>query len=170
MKNISNIASEKYLLALGKIVSNLHGLEVLLRVFLHNVDKKRYGTSPPEVALNKINVGVAVPENYFTNYDSLGDLIQKYNNLVAKLGEQELRIDETIVTLRDAIAHGRVLGLKPEPPFQLYKFGKPTKKQVPVIDIIDLTDARLKKEIGCVFEELMKVKKACERFCPSAVG
>lgn len=170
MKNFRDIGLESYALALGKIVSNLHGLELLLRVFLHNADKKRYRSPPPEVDPDKIKVAADVAENYFTNYDSLGDLIKRYNGLVAGLKAPELRIDETLVRLRDALAHGRVLGSKPEPPLRLYKFGKPTNNQVPVIDIIDLTDARLKKEISRVFGESMKVKKACEHFCPSAVG
>ena len=161
---------DRYALALGKIVSNLQSLEVLLRVFLHNVDKERYGSPPPEVGLNKINVGLEVPENYFTNYDSLRDVISKYNNFISKLRQPELRVDETLVALRDAIAHGRVVGLKPEPPLQLYKFGKPANSQVPVIDTIDLTDAKLKRDIRRVFGELMKVKKACEHFCPNALG
>lgn len=170
MQNIRHADVDSYPLALGKIISNLHSLEVILRLFLHNVDKKRYSSSPSEMDLNKINIGVKVPENYFTNYDTLGELIKKYNELLAELGEPKLSIDGTLVRLRDALAHGRVLGSKPEPPYRLYKFGKPTKKQVPIIDVIDLTEARLRKEIGHVFEELTKAKKACEHFCPTVVG
>jgi len=169
LKITNDTALKQYELALGQIVVNLHSLEFLLRLFLHNVDKKRYGTSPPQVGLNEINVGAKVVENYFTNYDSLVKLIKSYNNLIEKLGKKELIIDEKPVLLRDALAHGRVIGQRPKPPPRLYKFGKPTESGVPVIDIIDFTDAWLQENRGCVHEAFMKVKQACDSFSPITV-
>lgn len=164
LKITNDTALKQYELALGQIVVNLHSLEFLLRLFLHNVDKERYGTPPPQVRQNEINVGARVAENYLTNYDGLTDLIKKYNNLIEKLGKTELKIDEKPVLLRDALAHGRVIYPKPEPPPRLYKFGKPTESGVPVIDIIDFTDAWLRENRGCVHEAFMKVKQACDSF------
>lgn len=80
-----------------------------------------------------MQVGHTVSTDAFTNYDTLGELIRKFNAAIAH-ENQELIIDETIVLLRDAIAHGRVWGDSPIPPFYLVKFGKPRKtdNNVPV--------------------------------------
>ena len=164
LKITNDTALKQYELALEQIVVNLHSLEFILRLFLHNVDKKRYGTSPPQVGLNEIKVGVKIVENYYTNYANLGELIKSYNNLIKKLEKAELIIDEKPVLLRDALAHGKVIYQRPEPPPRLYKFGKPTKSGVPVIDIIDFTDAWLQEDRGCMHEAFMKVKQVCDSF------
>lgn len=170
-----NIQTEKafdnYQRALGRTVGNLHSLELILRLFLHNFDSKRYGSPPPEVSLDKIRVGDVVPENYFVNYDSLGDLVRKYNDLVTSQKAPELRVDETTVKLRDAFAHGRVLGLAPTPPFHLYKFGRPSRsRQVTVEHVTALTESELAGYIRHLFEQIKKVEEACKRFCPRALG
>lgn len=169
MKITNDSALKRYELALGQIIVNLHSLEYILRLFLNDMDKKRYGNPPPEVAANEINAGAKVAENYFTNYDTLGDLIKKYNNLIENLGKTELVIDERPVLLRDALAHGRVIYKRPEPPPRLYKFGKPTKSRVPVVDIIDFSDAWLREARGCTHRAFMKVKQACDSFSTTTV-
>jgi len=162
-------AFDNYQSALGRTIGNLHSLELLLRLFLHNVDARRYGSPPPEVGLDKIKVGDVVPENYFTNYDSLRDLVKKYNNLVTSQKAPGFCVDETVVKLRDALAHGRVLGQQPAPPLQLYKFGKPKSHQVTVEYVADLTETELAGYIRRLFEQLKKVGEACKRFCPKAI-
>ena len=169
LKITNDTALKQYELALEQIVVNLHSLEFILRLFLHNVDKKRYGTSPPQVGLNEIKVGAKVVENYYTNYANLGELIKSYNNLIKKLEKAELIIDEKPVLLRDALAHGKVIYQRPEPPPRLYKFGKSTKSGVSVIDIIDFTDAWLQEDRGCVHEAFMKVKQVCDSFSSISV-
>ncbi|MFC1921164.1 hypothetical protein ACFLYQ_05515 [Chloroflexota bacterium] len=105
MKITNDSVFERYQLELGEIIHNLHSLEYILRLFLNDVDKERYGTSPPKVRSNEINVGAKVAENYFTNYDSLDALIKKYNDLIENLGKNELVISEKPVLIRDALAH-----------------------------------------------------------------
>ncbi|OIP87722.1 MAG: hypothetical protein AUK24_09050 [Syntrophaceae bacterium CG2_30_49_12] len=162
---------DNYQRALGQIIGNLHSLELILRLFLHNVDSKRYGFPPPEVNLDKIRVGDVVPESYFVNYDSLKDLVKKYNSLVTSQNAPDLCVDETIVNLRDAFAHGRVLSPAPTPPFQLYKFGRPTKsRQVLVEYVTSLTERELAGYIRRLFQQIKKVEEACKQFCPSALG
>ncbi len=162
---------DNYLRDLGKVIGNLQSLELMVRLFLHNVEFNRYGVPAPEVDLNKIEVGDIVPENYFSNYDSLGDLIKEYNNLLSSRKELELCVDETIVRLRDALAHGRVLGQQPEPPQQLYKFEKPSRShQVRVEQIANLTESELKRYIHHSFEQIKKVEKACKKFCPRVLS
>ncbi|MBI4216365.1 MAG: hypothetical protein HY687_03105 [Chloroflexi bacterium] len=156
-------------MALGRTIGNLHSLELLLRVFLHHMDKSRYGTPPPEVHLDKIKVGDVVHEIYFTNYDSLGDLVNKYNTVISQKA-QALCVDGVVVKLRDALAHGRVLSRQPGPPFQLYKFQKPSNGQVVVEDVADLNENELNRYIHLTFKEAKKVEAACRRFCPNAFG
>ena len=135
------------------------------------MDSKKYGSPPPEFDLYKIKVGNVVQENYFSNYDTLGDLVKRYNNLVTFQKALELCVDETVVKLRDAFAHGRVLGKQPALPLQLYKFGKPTKShQVRVEHVANLTESELAGYIRRLFEQIKKVEEACKRFCPSALG
>ena len=95
-------------LFVGKFVINILALEGLLRAFLHYTDKARYGNPPPEIDLDKLKVGQTVPENYFSNYDSLGTLVDSFNAAVVDLGGKELSVDRGLVEFRDALDHGRV--------------------------------------------------------------
>jgi hypothetical protein len=60
---------------LGKIVSNLRSLECLLRMFL----KEANGESSSTQYFN-LKINDEVSEDSFTNYDTLGQLIKKYND------------------------------------------------------------------------------------------
>ena len=162
---------DNYLRDLGKVIGNLHSLELMLRLFLHNVELKRYGSPPPEVSLDEIKVGDFIQENYFVNYDSLGDLVNKYNDIITSRGSSELSVDETTVKLRDAFAHGRVLGSQPSPPFKLYKFGRPSRKcRVKVQRIANLTEKELAEYIRHVLNQIKKVEEACKLYCPEIIG
>lgn len=82
-----------YITLVGKIIVNLQSLEFALRTFLYS---KKDGPHTPLLSgrnLNDYAVDEWVPENAMTSYDSLGDLIKRYNTLVDK----EKQIDTTIV-------------------------------------------------------------------------
>ncbi len=84
---------------LGKLVSNLQSLECLLRVYLLGIAQKgASATSGPDYW--SLKVGVIIGLDEFTNYDSLGTLIEKYN---ADVGSRDpsLTIDSDIVEIRD---------------------------------------------------------------------
>ena len=53
-------------------------------------------------------MGQRVPVNSFTSYDSLGNLVRQFNAVVETF-DSGLVVDETVVELRDLLAHGRVL-------------------------------------------------------------
>ena len=78
-----------------------------------------------------------VPDNALTNWDTLRDLIQKYNKLPISKG---LTIDENLVDIRDAIAHGRVFSSTPDGINQLLRFKKPTKNGVEVEFSVAMTE------------------------------
>ena len=113
---------------LGKIVSNLQALEFLLRMILKNVNKEVTSTKYYDLKVND-----KVTEDSFTNYDTLGQLIRKYNFLISAIDETFCISDE-VVSLRDVIAHGRVFSMNPNPlhPSLLLKFGKAVDGKVKV--------------------------------------
>jgi hypothetical protein len=95
---------ELFALALGKFVSNLQCLEFLLRNYLYNHMESSASTLP--VRLHEMHVGDWVAVNAFTDYKSLGQLIEHYNEAVA--ADPNLVVDPSVVSVRDALAHGRV--------------------------------------------------------------
>lgn len=106
---------------LGKLVNNLQSLELLIRVYL--------GEHNGEILNIPSAADSMVPETHVTNYDSLNQLIDKFNATVPA-ARPDLAIDKRAVELRDALAHGRVLSTDPQPPMRLFKFGRPNNGNV----------------------------------------
>jgi hypothetical protein len=113
--------------------------------------------------------GDTTPENAFTNYDTLGQLIAKYNDVVAK-SVPELRVDDGLVHLRDALAHGRVASNAPEPPLRLLKFARPVAGRVRVTHSVLVDELWLSAQTTRVRLELEKVAEAERRFQAEAGG
>jgi len=115
---------------LGGLLANFHSLEFMLRAFLHkhNPDEEKWANG---MDVYNYEIGTKLPENSFTNFDSLGQLIKKYNAIAQKNSIEE--IDTTLVDLRDAIAHGRTSTYDDNKPFRLIKFSPPIKGQVEVV-------------------------------------
>jgi hypothetical protein len=137
----------------GSIVTNLQALETVLRGFL----VERYDQC---AAFPKMGDTTAC-RNYLTAYDSLGSLIDEYHELLAE-NEKRFSINPTVVRVRDALAHGRLIarGNDPSPPFELWKFGKVKdgKVQVEFSQVLSeewlkatwlLIDAERQKIIDC---------------------
>jgi hypothetical protein len=70
-------------------------------------------------------VGSDLPENEFTSYDLLRQLIDKHNVEAARLGLRQ--VDHALAEIRDALAHGRVSRRQ-----NLIKFSRPTGGRVQV--------------------------------------
>jgi len=153
---------EEYTCALGKIVVNLHSLEFALRTFLWNYESPQ---NPPNwnTQISQLQVGQTVPLNAFTNYDELRKLINKFNSLV----DASLCVDPKVVTLRDALAHGRVWAQAPHPPMQLVKFSKPSNGSVTVTHAECVDDQWLQSQASRVSGEIEKVAKAGLKMQPS---
>lgn len=130
---------EEYTFGVGKLIVNLHSFEFALRAFLWN----REGGSS-WAFLESLREGDTVSENAFTNYDTLGHLITKYNAFVSSL--PNLQVDPSLADLRDALAHGRVASSVPSPPLRLLKFGKPAGGNVTVTHSIVVDDAWLSEQ------------------------
>ena len=66
-------------------------------------------------------------------------------------------VDNTLVDLRDAIAHGRTSALQPTGPFKLLKFSRAKQGKVQVTTAIDLTPQWLTEQTRRTFAEVQKV-------------
>ncbi len=92
----------EHVLNLGELIASFHNLEFVLRAFL----LERNSNTEPEVELESIHEGEWIEINSFTNYDTLGQLIRKYN-LVVEDSNSNFFIDNTPwqTILRYTIAH-----------------------------------------------------------------
>lgn len=155
---------DEYYQLMGTLVANLQSLEFALRAFLYN---KESGPKPanPEFGKNiyDFKVGDCVEETAFTNHDTLGQLIDKYNEIV-KSKDSTVCVDRGIVDIRNALAHGRIASESPAPevPLKLIKYGKPQNGQVCVTHYVTLTKDWFDKQIKLVHDNIFHVKKANE--------
>lgn len=95
---------------LGGLVGNLHSLEFALRVYLgQRIAAARLACGTD---VYDFPVGAELPLTDLTSYATLGMLLREFNDDMRRACKPE--IDETIVLLRDALAHGRVLRKSPE--------------------------------------------------------
>jgi hypothetical protein len=145
-------ASEQLSLGIGRIIVNLQSLEFALRLFLY----ESVGPKDPSLRPEQLSVGDTVPENPFTNYDKLGDLVRKVNKRLEARGVPD-RIDGSLVDLRDSIAHGRAMALQPTGPFRLLKFSRPKAGAVQVTTAVYLTPPWVAQQVKRTFEEVNKV-------------
>lgn len=121
---------EEHARHLGALVSNFQSLEFVLRLLLQKCPSARPYGVPYGTDIYSYPVGAELPENEVTSYDTLGQLIEKYNAEIANLGLAPM--DETIVEIRDALAHGRVSAADPGNELRLLKFSKPVDGRVRV--------------------------------------
>jgi hypothetical protein len=155
--------ADKHALNLGKLVGNFQALEFVLRAFLTNAEIAQRGPLPKSATdMHKMNEGDMVPENAFTNYDTLGQLIEKYNK-TPKILSAGLTIDGNLVDIRDAIAHGRVSADTPSSSLKLLKFNKPKNNQVRVAFSVSMTKEWFDEQIKRVYSAVLMVKEANEK-------
>ena len=115
---------------LGALIVNFQSLEFILRAFLSKLPNARPFGLPHGTDIYLSAVGSDLPLNDMTSYDSLGQLIEKFNAEMRSRGGTGL--DPTLVHLRDALAHGRVSGAVPGDVLRLIKFDKPHAGRVRV--------------------------------------
>jgi hypothetical protein len=155
--------ADKHALNLGKLVGNFQSLEFALRAFLTNDEIAQRGSVPKSATdMHKMNEGDIVPENAFTNYDTLRQLIEKYNG-TPKILSAGLTIDENLADIRDAIAHGRVSAATPSSSLQLLKFNKPKNNRVRVTFSVLMTKEWFDEQIKRVYAAVVRVKEANDK-------
>jgi molybdopterin converting factor small subunit len=160
-----------YSINLGRLTINLHSLEFVIRTFLSINDIGYEKTAKLAQNLRTLTIGQEVEENQFTNFDTLNELVEKYNNIVSSSSSYTgLKINNVfLVGLRDALAHGRAFYIEESPPYKtmlLLKFSDPQKNipsKKPKVDFqAVMTDDWLNEKIKWTQNEYMKVVKACK--------
>jgi hypothetical protein len=146
---------KQYLQNLGALLCNLHGLEFMLRCFLAKYNEN----DKSQVDHCEFTPGDYVPENSFTNYDSLGQLVKKYNDIISqRKWDLDLSIDVEVVKLRDMLAHGRIAGKTKEIfPMTLVKFEKPKPEGVKISANITMDEDWFTTRVPYVWRQLGKV-------------
>jgi hypothetical protein len=152
-------AVDRHCLYLGKLLANFHSLEFILRSFLVNKEIASGSPFKESHRLWELRVGEEVSLNAFTNYDTLLKCIRKYNTIV-KNHSEELKVDETLIDIRDAIAHGRVSAQTLTSHMHLLKFSQPIGGRVTVEFSVSMTEEWLKEQMGRVYRNILKVDRA----------
>jgi hypothetical protein len=93
--------------ALGRLVGNFQSLELVIRTFLYSRRDPPHRGFRFRKSMSHLKPGDEVPGNAYTSFDTLGQLIGRFNRIAAKRFPA-MAIDPSIVTVRDALAHGRV--------------------------------------------------------------
>lgn len=145
------MTSADYVRGLGKLHGNLLSLEFSLRLFLRK--KETGGRLDRAADTHGLKQGDITPKTAFTNYDTLGQLLEQYNALVCPAHQ----VDTGIVDLRDTLAHGRVFGNSVGHPLRLLKFAKPVGSAVTVTYSELMDGAWFDQKVRWVSSQLDKV-------------
>jgi hypothetical protein len=151
--------AEEYALWIGRLVVNLQGLEFLLRAYLYSQADEPHVPLAPGVSLDSMAVGDTAAENAFTDFSTLGHLIERYNTRVAGT-HSDLTIDHSIVQLRDALAHGRLSAATPDGDPCLLKFERPVAGRARVVFSERLTEAWCTTHLEHIMSAVKKVMTA----------
>ena len=148
----------EHTLHLGKLLVNFHSLEFSLRAYLANSPEAAPTGLPLGTDIYSQPVGAELPEDDFTSYDSLEQLLTKVNE---KLKVQRLpELDRSLIELRDALAHGRVSASFAEPPLRLIKFEKPKNGVSRVAFNVVMTEEWFTEQRNRICDAIMQVQAA----------
>jgi hypothetical protein len=135
----------------GYFVMNLQAIETAIRAFLECRDER---------ALNFPKPGeTEVDETWLTKFFYFGPLVKEYNNSLNTAFEREhCALDDRIVDLRNAFAHGRLFTDFERFPARLWKFGtRNSNGRIPIEFSELLTPEWLLKNHNFVAREYDKV-------------
>ena len=146
-----------YLELIGKLIANLWSLETALRFFLIKRLKEEEGFNK----IRKVSIGDTLDATHFTNYDSLGKLIERYNKF--STSEENKLNKEKLLLIRDVLAHGRILidDMEDIESWCLVKFSEVKEDQVTVENKVFINGDEgkwLKESIKYTSDELLKIK------------
>ena len=133
-------------------------LEASLRAYLYSVQDPPHAPLPTGFVFPQIKAGDVLPVNALTDYASLGELITRFNRRVAA-SHPTLVVDPSLVELRDALAHGRVLGPIGASRSSLFKFARPNGSTVVATFVAELNEAWFHAQVERVAVEVAKVAR-----------
>lgn len=147
--------------ALGRLVSNLVQLEFSLLVALYLQEP----TQMPTETLQTLKVGDVLPENHLTSWTTLKDLVSEYN--AREKARAAKTVDDRIVDLRDAIAHGRVTMRRDTMEYRLIRFSNPRKTGKVTVELTDtLTMRWLEQQVKFAADAMMVICARIEELKP----
>jgi len=150
---------ERHAKRLGQLLGTLQMIEMEARLAIVTHDGQEVGHVRAQ--LPTVSVGDSVELNALTNPDGIGKTLVQYNQRVPP----QWRVDvEQIVSIRDALGHGRVFALGPIRPdaiLRLMKFSQAVSDgMVTVTMSIDMTEAWFDETIAFLRDGLEKVRQA----------
>jgi hypothetical protein len=147
---------DRHAQTVGKLVGYFQALESNLRAFLYERGVTPHHPFGTDKDLARVKPGDEVQLNAFTSYDTLGQLITKFNR-VARNETPRVQVDPTLVQVRDALAQGRVWIDHPDLPVHLLKFERPKAGVTRVAYHVIMTPEWLKVQTQVVQAEVVKV-------------
>lgn len=152
--------ADNYSDGLGKILVNLMALEFSLRMRLSYDDpkEKRLVTS-----FHELKVGQSAPINSVTSFESLKDLLNRYNNALCE-NESNLKVGPDIVLLRDSLVHGRALSETETGDSMLVKFSAIRDGVVRVEFAQTLSPDWIKAHVEMVYSAVIKVHESMKNW------
>jgi hypothetical protein len=151
-------------LCLGKLIGNLQSLEVLLRIYLLNVSAAAKTGRTTKKPYWDLAVGETVDDDEFSNYDTLGQLVTKYNQDMATRAPA-LSVDTSVVAVRDLLAHGRIAGTaEDQTTLKAIKFYKPRNGKAVVSVSVLLDDAWFDTNVACSRAQIENVARAIQTY------
>jgi hypothetical protein len=147
---------DEYVRQLGQLLANFQSLEFILRAFLQGLSARPVGI-PYGTDIYSFPVGTELPESELTSYDSLWELIKKFNG---EMNKRSLSgIDPRLVEVRDALAHGRVSAASVDDDLRLLKFSRPANGRVRVVFNERLIEPWFASQKKRVYEAIQFVAK-----------
>jgi hypothetical protein len=132
---------------IGGIVTNLLALETVLRYFLLKLNGEE--VQFPNVGDREAKI------TSLTRFASLTTLLKEYHAALSET-EKQYAVDTSVIRIRNAFAHGRLLTSK-ELPARLWKFSSHKFEQVDIEFCEELTAEWLKKTTLIVDRQRQKV-------------
>jgi hypothetical protein len=149
------MTSDEHVLYLGKLLGNLHALEMSLRAFLMN----RPGARPVHhihgADVLGLPVGSDLPDSDLTSRAYLSELVRQFNEIAAS--ESTPLIDENVIEVRNTLAHGCVFGAAAAFPVHILKFSKPSSGKVQILANEAMTREWFERQHKAVVAALMVV-------------
>lgn len=160
-----SMTEEQHIDGLGRLVANLQSIEFMVRIVLSRLPGAVAYGIPKGTNTYSYAVGSDLPENDVTNYDSLGQLIDRYNahNDVKKEGAI---ISRDLVELRDILAHGRVSTVF-RVPMDLIKFSRPNGGRVTVVCNVTMDEPWFEKNLALTRNSIAILKRMHDSLPPT---
>ena len=108
--------------------------------------------------------GDTIAEDEFSDYSSLGKLVNRYNADV-RAKDAKLCVSARAVELRDLLAHGRVAAMTPDTStLKIIKFSRPQGRRVTVTSSVLMDDKWFDDNKAFCLGEIEKITEAIDSY------